>query len=302
MSPSPASGPEAGSDPGPLVSVAWLRKHLSDPDLRLVHVSPEPDVYAARHLPGAVFSPLHEELGLRGRRPETGDAEREWLVPSPEELTAAAARWGVEPGDRVVFYDDVGQNRHAIRGFWLLRMHGWPRERVHVLDGGLNTWERARLAMTSAVPPARTPLPVRFVPPDPAFTATFEEVREWSDESVAGEDAPIRILDVRTAEEHRGDDVRARRGGRIPGAAHLLWSDFLNPDDTFRSVEEIRALADHATGGDASSLRAVHCQGGIRAALAWFALHELAGLSEVRNYAGSWEEWGNRRDAPIASG
>jgi thiosulfate/3-mercaptopyruvate sulfurtransferase len=127
--------------------------------------------------------------------------------------------------------------------------------------------------------------------------AVREQVEAWSRESAGG--GPVRILDVRTAAEYAGDDLRTRRGGHIPGAVNLDWEAFLTDDGRMRSPAEIRRLADEAAGGDASTLRAVHCQGGIRAAAAWFALHELAGL-DVANYARAWEEWGNRDDTPIA--
>jgi thiosulfate/3-mercaptopyruvate sulfurtransferase len=122
------------------------------------------------------------------------------------------------------------------------------------------------------------------------------QMQAWAAESTAG--GPPRILDVRTVDEYRGEDARARRSGHMPGAVHLDWEAFLNEDGRLRGPIEIRALADEAAGGDASTLRAAHCQGGVRAAAAWFVLHELAGL-DVRNYARSWEEWGNRDDTPI---
>src|SRR5688500_813514 len=114
--PSPGRGP-ARVDPGPLVGVDWLAEHLGDQDLRVVHVSPDRRVYNRRHIPGAVYSDLHRELALRGTAPETGDAEREWLIPTAEQTAAVLRRWGVGEGDRVVFYDDVGLNRQAIRGY-----------------------------------------------------------------------------------------------------------------------------------------------------------------------------------------
>ena len=116
------AGATGASDvPGPLVDTAWLRAHLRHPDVRVVHVSPDRAVYEQRHIPGAVFADLHAELAKRGRVPETGDVEREWLVPGRQDVERAIQRWGVAAGDRVVFYDDVGKNRHAIRGHWLLR-------------------------------------------------------------------------------------------------------------------------------------------------------------------------------------
>ena len=125
-------------------------------------------------------------------------------------------------------------------------------------------------------------------------------MRAWSAETLGG--GPIRILDVRKPAEFVGDDRQSKRGGRVPGAVNLDWERFVNDDNTFRSPAEIRAMVDAAVqaagGEDATSLRAAYCQGGVRAAAAWFALNVLAGLP-VANYARSWEEWGNRDDTPI---
>ena len=95
-----------------------------------------------------------------------------------------------------------------------------------------------------------------------------------------------------------GADLRAKRGGHIPGARNRLFSDLLTDEGTFRPVEEMLSII-RSSGVEPAEIRATYCQGGVRAALVWFALHELAGFDEVRNYAGSWEEWGNRPDSPI---
>ncbi len=291
------------TDMGPLADVAWLRAHLDDSDLRLVHVSVNRGVYALRHVPGAVFGALHGELAEEGPDPVSG-AVREYLVPSADHVGATLGRWGVRPGDRVVFYDDVGRNRQAIRGYWLLRLYGWPSALLRVLDGGLPAWMRAGLPVTRAVPDGEPAPAVTLGAPDSTLLATADDVLAWSRESGrdgegGGARGPVRILDVRTPAEYSGDDVRALRGGHVPGAVNLEWSGFLHPDGTFRSAAEIRARAEAAVG-DATGLRAAYCQGGVRAALAWFALSELAGLP-VRSYAGSWEEWGNRTDLPVES-
>jgi len=288
--------------PGPLVGVDWLTDHLTDADLRLVHASPDRRVYNKRHLPGATYSDLHKELALKGTAPETGDAKREWLVPTCEQVEGVLRRWRVGDGDRVVLYDDIGQNRQAIRGYWLLRLYRFPRERLHILDGGIEAWRRADRPTTTEPPEADLAdglrKPVTLGERDDTLIATFEEVLVWSREAAKGPDAPTRILDVRTAGEFVGADVLARRGGHIPGARQRLFSDLLTDEGTFRPLDEMVALV-RASGVDPGEVRAVYCQGGVRAALAWFVLHELAGFDEVRSYAGSWEDWGNREDSPI---
>ena len=289
--------------PGPLVSPSWLADHLDDPDLRVVHVAPNRRVYNRRHIPGAVYSDLHREIALRGTAPETGDAEREWLIPDPGHVAAVLERWGVGDGDRVVFYDDVGMNRQAIRGYWILRLYRYPKDRLHVLDGGINAWSRASFESTKEMPaPGRMSkrTPVKLGRRDDSILATYDQVLDWSGESTDDDDAPTRILDVRTAGEWVGTDLRARRGGHIPGAKHRCFVDLLTDEGTFRPVDQMLSLI-RASGADPAEIRATYCQGGVRAALVWFVLHELAGYEEVRSYAGSWEEWGNRPDSPIES-
>jgi thiosulfate/3-mercaptopyruvate sulfurtransferase len=287
--------------PGPLVSAAWLADHLADPDLRLVHVSPDRRVYNKRHIAGATYSDLHKELALKGTAPETGDAEREWLVPSAEEVARVLRRWRVGEGDRIVFLDDVGMNRQAIRGYWLLRLYRYPADRLHILDGGIEAWRRAGGETTTEVPEAdladglRTP--ATLGERDDDLIATYDQVLAWSREAATA-DGPTRILDVRTAAEWVGEDLRAKRGGHIPGARQRCFVDLLTEEGTFRPVDEMVSLV-RASGADPAEIRATYCQGGVRAALVWFVLHELAGFDQVRSYAGSWEEWGNRTDSPI---
>jgi thiosulfate/3-mercaptopyruvate sulfurtransferase len=293
--------PAARSGPGPLVSATWLADHLTDQDLRLVHVSPDRRVYNKRHIEGATYSDLHRELALKGTAPETGDAEREWLVPSREEAERVLRRWRVGAGGRIVFYDDIGMNRQAIRGYWLLRLYRYPADRLHILDGGIEAWRRAGGQTTKEAPEADLAdalrVPVTLGERDDDLIATYDQVLAWSREAAAS-DGPTRILDVRTAAEWVGADLRAKRGGHIPGARQRCFVDLLTDEGTFRGVDEMVSLV-RASGADPAEVRATYCQGGVRAALVWFVLHELAGFDEVRSYAGSWEEWGNRPDSPI---
>jgi len=285
-------------DPGPLVSAEWVAAHLGEPDLRVLHVSLDRETYGRTHLPGAVFVDLHVDLARPGLRPETRAAERRYLVPTRDEVAASLRSWGVHPGDRIVFYDDVGQNRHAIRGYWLLRLYRFPRERLHVLDGGLGYWIKEGRPTTAepfvaAAVRETEPLGER----DDSLIATADQMLAWSKESSpAG--GPTRLLDVRRLDEYLGREASSARSGRIPGARHRPFDEWIAPDNRLRPAKDA-LLTLKGSGIDPSELRATYCQGGVRAALVWFSLHELAGLTEVRNYAESWEEWGNRSDTPI---
>lgn len=205
-------------------------------------------------------------------------------------------------GERIVFMDDVGLNRHAVRGYWLMRLYGVPIERLHVLDGGIEAWRHAGLPLTADVPEADLADGLRqsmhLAELDPTLLATYEEVLAWSRESNAQPGAPTRLLDVRTAAEWVGEDLRARRGGHIPGARQRAFEDLLSADGTFRSLDAMLSLI-RAGGAEPDEIRATYCQSGVRAALVWFVLSELAGHTMVKNYAGSWEDWGNRDGSPV---
>lgn len=308
------------------------------PSLRIVHVSTDRRIYDQAHIPGATFSDLHVDLAKGGPRPETGSAPRQYVLPTGAEVKETLRAWRIGPETHVVFYDDNGLNRYAARGYWLLRAYGFAADRVHLLDGGLKVWQAEGRPTTteettteeSTLEPAATPAPARpdvaspaygisppfevartLYDPDPALLATAEDALKWSREatsdatpeatpaaSPARRNSPTRLLDVRSVDEFLGADVRAARGGRIPGSKHRLFSDFLTRDGKMRDAAQTLAILE-GSGVHPDDLRATYCQGGVRAALAWFVLHEVAGLTKVRNYAGSWEEWGNRSDLPV---
>jgi thiosulfate/3-mercaptopyruvate sulfurtransferase len=286
---------------GPLVTGEWLAARMREPGLHIIHVSVDRNAYDQGHIPGALFSDLHVDLAKPGTRPETGAAKRVYLVPTREETAESLARWGVAPGDHVVFYDD-SQGRQAIRGYWLLRLYRFPKDRVHVLDGSLPVWTREERELTVVEPDPATPMPIEAAldqlgQRDDSLIATAAEVLAWSREASA-HGGPTRLLDVRRIDEFLGRDVTAARAGHIPGARHRVFTEFVALDGRLRPAADILSVL-RGSGVDPAELRATYCQGGIRAALAWFALSEVAGLTHVRYYAESWEEWGNRPDVPI---
>jgi thiosulfate/3-mercaptopyruvate sulfurtransferase len=193
---------------------------------------------------------------------------------------------GVRPDRPVVVYERDSGIR-AARLFWWLEYVSHPD--VRVLDGGLDAWVRAGLplSMEPAAPTASdwhgTPAPDRL--------ATWQQVLE----RIGRPDAAL--IDTRSDDEYYGRAVRARRGGAIPGAVHLEWTENLAPDGRFKSAEDLRAL--YSGIGVVPEREVVtYCQGGYRAAHTYLALRQL-GFPRVRNYTGSWKEWGDRDDLPI---
>lgn len=193
---------------------------------------------------------------------------------------------GVTPARPVVVYEEQSGIR-AARAFWFLEYLGHPN--VRVLDGGFQAWTGAGLAVTTEV---TTPVPSTWHgEPTPPVLATREQVRDRLN------NADVAIVDTRTPAEYYGEQVRAKRGGAIPGAVHLEWTQNLSPDGTYKSLDDLRAM--YAALGVTPDREVVtYCQGGYRAAHTYLALR-LLGFPRVRAYTGSWKEWGDREDLPI---
>jgi thiosulfate/3-mercaptopyruvate sulfurtransferase len=193
---------------------------------------------------------------------------------------------GLTPERPVVIYEDQSGIR-AARVFWFLEYLGHPD--VRVLDGGFSAWTRAELPVTTDV---TTPVPSTWHgEADPSRLATWDQVLERLNT------ADVAIVDTRSDGEYSGEVVRATRGGAIPGAVHLEWTQNLSPDGTFKPVDDLRAM--YTSLGVTSDREVVtYCQGGYRAAHTYLALR-LLGFPRVRAYTGSWKEWGDREDLPI---
>jgi thiosulfate/3-mercaptopyruvate sulfurtransferase len=193
---------------------------------------------------------------------------------------------GVSPDRPVVVYEHDSGLR-AARLFWFLEYFGHPS--VRVLDGGMQAWVRRGLRVsTEPVAPKAGPW---HGDPVPGVLATWQDVR-----SRLGR-ADVSIVDTRSEDEYRGRLVRAKRAGAIPGAVHLEWTQNLTPDGTYKSPDDLRRM--YASIGVTPEREVVtYCQGGYRAAHTYLALR-LLGFPRVRNYTGSWKEWGDRDDLPI---
>ena len=245
--------------------------------LHLIDLRP-PDGYAAGHIPGAVHLDLFG-LSLIDTDPAPLKAFM-WMI---EHVLASR---GVDAAHPVVVYDEQSGVR-AARAFWFLEYFGHPS--VRLLNGGFGAWTRGGFPVTRDAAPLE---PSTWKGSrEPHALATWQDVRR----SLDGRKAVI--LDTRSDEEHCGTLVRAARGGAIPGAVHIEWTRNLGADGAFRPAGELRRMYEEA-GVTPDREVITYCQGGYRAAHSYLALR-LLGYPKVRNYVGSWKEWGDRTDLPI---
>jgi thiosulfate/3-mercaptopyruvate sulfurtransferase len=263
-----------------LISAEELARIISEPGAHqsLVLDLRPPDAYAAGHIPGAIH------LDLFGVSLIDTDAAPlkafMWMI---EHLFATR---GVQASTPVVVYDDQSGIR-AARAFWFLEYFGHPS--VRLLDGGFGAWIGEGLAVSRDAGPASvTEWKGTRVP---RAIATWHDVR-----GALGQSSKV-LLDTRSAGEYCGTTVRAARGGAIPGAVHIEWTRNLGPDGRFKSAAELRRMYEEA-GVTPDREVITYCQGGYRAAHSYVALR-LLGYPKVRNYIGSWKEWGDRTDLPI---
>ena len=265
------------------VSGEWLAQHLDDPTVRVLESSIARATYDAAHIAGALWVEPHGDL-LRN-----GD-ESSGYVLKPEQLSALMRRLGVSPQTTVVWYGDR-HSSYAIRGFWTLDYYRHPGGN-YVLEGGRERWlAKGRPMTATVVRPQAASYPAPLATND-ANRATWQETL-----AAAGTTNSV-VLDVRSREEYDGANLRAARGGHIPSAAYVEWTDATAAENELKSEGELRALyASHGVTPDKDVI--VHCQLGIRAAHTWFVLKHVLGYGNVKNYDGSWTEWGSMVDMPI---
>jgi thiosulfate/3-mercaptopyruvate sulfurtransferase len=260
-----------------LTTVAELQQKIGSPNVCIIDVRPAED-YAHGHIPGATHFDL---FGLS--LVDTTEAPLKafmFMIHHVLELR------GVSESKEVVFYEDNSGMR-AARGLWFLEFYGHPN--VKMLDGGFKAWQAAGAPITTDATP---PKAATFKAADRReVLATADDVLRSIDKS------DIVILDTRSKGEYLGTHVRAARGGAIPGAIHIEWTDNLAADGKFKSNAELEAMYDKA-GITPDKEVVSYCQGGYRSAHSYVALR-LLGFPKVRNYIGSWKEWGDRTDLPI---
>ena len=276
------------ANPDVLVTTDWVAEHLHDSTIRLVESNEDTLLYASGHIPGAVHVDWTSDLNDQIRRDYVGR----------EAFNALMSRIGVTRDTTVVFYGDRN-NWWACYAFWVFQLFGHTRAKV--MDGGRLKWEKENRPLTRDVP--RYP-PTTYAAPE----RQDAEIRAFREEVLAHVKAHGQLVDVRSPEEFSGTRLHmpeypnegAMRGGHIPGAKSIPWARAVNPEDgTFKSAEELRALYVDQNGLRAGNETIAYCRIGERSSHTWFALKYLLGFGNVRNYDGSWTEWGNLVGVPI---
>ncbi|MFV2062609.1 MAG: sulfurtransferase [Chloroflexota bacterium] len=273
------------ANPSALVSPEWAQQHLQNSDVRFVEVDVDTTAYEQGHLPGAVGWDWTSQLS---------DGIRRDIV-SREDLSALLSAAGIGPDTHIVVYGD-NNNWFAAWAYWQLRLHAV--DRVSLLNGGRKYWLDNDLP-TSVDIPSYEPTGIELAEPD--FS-----LRAFRDGVLASlGDADLALVDVRSPAEFNGEVIAppgmsetAQRAGHIPGAISAPWAQNVNDDGTFKSADELRSH--YASKGVTADKDVVtYCRIGERSSHSWFVLHELLGYERVRNYDGSWTEWGSVINVPI---
>ena len=273
--------------PEALVSTDWLAQHLSDPQVRILESDEDVLLYDLGHIPGALKIDWHNDLNDPVMRDYIGR----------EQFQALLRRLGISDETTVVFYGDRN-NWWATYALWVFELFGFRNGKI--LDGGRAKWEAEDRAMTTDVPPVT---PSNYTAPerdDARIRAFMPDVREHVR-------AHGKLVDVRSPDEFSGAKLHmpdypqegAMRGGHIPGARNVPWSRAANADGTFKSADELRVLYEREAGLEPGDDVVAYCRIGERSSHTWFVLKYLLGYDRVRNYDGSWTEWGNAVRAPI---
>jgi thiosulfate/3-mercaptopyruvate sulfurtransferase len=284
-----ASAPAGYVHPEMLVDTEWVAQHLDDPTVRIVEADEDPLLYEVGHIQNAVKLDWHTDVQHPVRRDFVDRAGFEQLM----------SRFGIGDDTTVVFYGDKN-NWYAAYSFWLFKLYGHRDARL--MNGGRQKWEAEGRPYTKDVPqfPATQ---YRAHEADQRIRAFRNQV-----EQALGQ-AGYALVDVRSPDEFTGKLMHmvnypqegASRGGHIPGARSIPWATAANPDGTFKSPEELRQIYG-AKGVTPDKQVISYCRIGERSAHTWFVLTQLLGYPDVRNYDGSWTEWGNLVNAPIAKG
>jgi thiosulfate/3-mercaptopyruvate sulfurtransferase len=273
--------------PAALVSTEWVAEHLHDPNVRLIESNEDILLYDTGHIPGAVKIDWHADLN----DPLTRDYIQK------DDFAALMARNGINNDTTVVFYGDKN-NWWACYALWVFQLFGHANAKI--MNGGRIKWLQEGRELT------------RETPTYPATNYNAQErddsqIRAYRDDVLAHLEVNGKLVDVRSPKEYSGELLHmpdypqegALRGGHIPGAKSVPWARAANADGTFKSAAELRAIYEAEQGLQPSDDVIAYCRIGERSSHTWFVLTYLLGYNKVRNYDGSWTEWGNAVRLPI---
>jgi thiosulfate/3-mercaptopyruvate sulfurtransferase len=268
-----------------LVDTDWALQHLNDPNVRFVEVDVDTTAYEQGHIPGAVGWNWTSQLADGIRRD----------IASREDFSKLLQRSGIGPDTTIVLYGD-NNNWFAAWAYWQLKLYG--HRDVRILNGGRKYWLDHNLPLTTEIPSYP---PTDYQLPEPDFS-----LRAFRDDILPRlGDERLVLVDVRSPAEFSGELLAppgltetAQRAGHIPGARNIPWAKAVREDGTFKSAEELRELYE-AEGVTPDKDVIAYCRIGERSSHSWFVLHELLGFQRVRNYDGSWTEWGSMVGVPI---
>ena len=277
------------ANPQTLVETDWVKDNLGKPGIRLVEIDVDTKAYEAGHIPGAVGFNWQTQLQDQVRRD----------IISREAFEKLVGGAGISPNDTVILYGD-NNNWFAAYGFWLFEIYG--HKDVRLMNGGRVKWlnEKDKL-LTTEVP--------NVTPTQYKVTTTRLELRAMLPQVFEAQKGSWNLVDVRSPDEFTGKVIAppgmsetAQRGGHIPGAKSIPWSTAVGPDGTFKSPEELQKIYVEQKGVDPNKDTIAYCRIGERSSHTWFVLKHLIGLKNVKNYDGSWTEYGNVVAAPIEKG
>lgn len=275
--------------PDALVTTEWVAAHLDDPNVRLLESNEDILLFDSGHIRGAHKLDWHTDLNDAVVRDYISSSAFESLV----------RRLSIDKSSTVVFYGDKN-NWWATYAFWVFRLFNFPEHQLRILDGGRAKWEAEARELTTHVSP-RTPTQWNAPARDDHTVRAFrDEVRVFS--ASGG-----KLVDVRSPREFSGEVTHMAeypqegvlRGGHIPGARNIPWARAAASDGTFKSADELRAIYEQEAGLIPSHPIISYCRIGERSSHTWFVLTYLLGFKNVRNYDGSWTEWGNSVGLPI---
>jgi thiosulfate/3-mercaptopyruvate sulfurtransferase len=268
-----------------LVDTQWVQEHLNDENIRIVEVDENPALYADAHIPGAI--------GFDWKKDLQDQVKRDFL--GPDEFGALFGSRGISNDHLIVLYGDRN-NWFAAYTYWYFKYYG--HDNVRLMNGPREKW-------ISEGRPTSTDVPTYGAGTFDAKPGD-DSIRALRDEVMDKHTGGAKLVDVRSPAEYSGELIAmagyeqegAQRAGHIPGAASIPWAQAVKEDGTFKDSEELRELYGGKGVTDSGPIIA-YCRIGERSAHTWFVLHELLGQEDVKNYDGSWTEWGNLVNVPI---